>query len=425
MKLSFRFLTPATVAVILAVPSLAGAQTQRERNEQRLRSAAPVAVDNRAAGSVVDATAPSFQLGPLDKASDVIGSTVVGSGGEDIAKVADLAVDIETGRVLLAILSYGGIAGVGADHTAVPISALQQDRSKEKTFSLGKTEADLKAAPKFDLSKWNESTTPSGLSDVYRSYGRNFEAEVRDPLTTPTRRADRTDRQLVVGREKDARDHAGFTGNTERASKLMGATIRNFADREVGKVDELLLDVPQGRIVDVVVSTGGFLGIGDEKSVVPPSILQWDNAGEVVHADATKEQLAAAPRFKASEWPDQDANYVNKVYGAFGATPYFAKPADNTARNQRDKEGGTLTPLNQGNSGGDLDTTAQIRKAVMAKDDLSIYAKNVKIITTDGKVTLRGTVRSDAEKTEIENLANEIAGADNVDNQLEVKPSAQ
>ncbi|MBC7854639.1 MAG: BON domain-containing protein, partial [Pirellulaceae bacterium] len=64
--------------------------------------------------------------------------------------------------------------------------------------------------------------------------------------------------------------------------------------------------------------------------------------------------------------------------------------------------------------------TADIRKQILAHEDMSINARNVKIITADGKVTLRGPVNSPSERDIIEKIARDVAGKDNVDNQLEV-----
>jgi len=94
--------------------------------------------------------------------------------------------------------------------------------------------------------------------------------------------------------------------------------------------------------------------------------------------------------------------------------------ADNTKLNTRDRSG-TLTPINQGNSKAEIGITASIRRGVMGDHTLSFTAKNVKIITVGTRVTLRGPVKSDAERTEIENLARQTAGVTDVDDQLEVK----
>ena len=95
--------------------------------------------------------------------------------------------------------------------------------------------------------------------------------------------------------------------------------------------------------------------------------------------------------------------------------------ADNTARNVRDRNNSTLTPLDQGNSKADVSTTAQIRKEIIAGKEMSVNAKNVKIITANGRVTLRGPVDTAEEKRLIGVIAIDIVQAENVDNQLEVK----
>ena len=97
--------------------------------------------------------------------------------------------------------------------------------------------------------------------------------------------------------------------------------------------------------------------------------------------------------------------------------------ADNTSKNQRDRSGETRTSGDQSNSSEDVKTTATIRRAIVKDHSLSATAKNVKIITADGTVTLRGPVKNEAEKTKIAELAQSAAGNSKIDNQLEVKAS--
>jgi hyperosmotically inducible protein len=94
---------------------------------------------------------------------------------------------------------------------------------------------------------------------------------------------------------------------------------------------------------------------------------------------------------------------------------------DNTGRNVRDRSGATLTPGDQSESQADRALTQQIRKAVVGDKSLSTMAKNIKIITVDGVVTLRGPVKNPHEKETIAAKAQQIAGVNKVDNQLEVK----
>jgi len=93
---------------------------------------------------------------------------------------------------------------------------------------------------------------------------------------------------------------------------------------------------------------------------------------------------------------------------------------DNTAVNERDRNATAKTPIDQNENQKDIDITAGIRKRVV-DTKMSVNAQNVKIITQDGKVTLRGSVKSPEEKKQIEDIARAVAGEGNVDSQVEVQ----
>lgn len=93
---------------------------------------------------------------------------------------------------------------------------------------------------------------------------------------------------------------------------------------------------------------------------------------------------------------------------------------DNSGRNERDRSQQNKTATDQSESEADRRITQSIRQAIVADDALSTNGKNVKIITVDGTVTLRGPVKSDQEKSAIAAKAQQIAGVKNVDNQLEI-----
>jgi|GEM_PF-3321225 len=96
--------------------------------------------------------------------------------------------------------------------------------------------------------------------------------------------------------------------------------------------------------------------------------------------------------------------------------------ANNSRLNVRDRNDATLTPGDQGSSAADRDITQKVRQSIVSgTNNYSLAARNVKIITVNGKVTLRGPVNTAEEKAGIAAIAINIAGAGNVDNQLEVK----
>ena len=98
-------------------------------------------------------------------------------------------------------------------------------------------------------------------------------------------------------------------------------------------------------------------------------------------------------------------------------------PPDNTAVNERDREPAAKTPLDQKEDSADLNITRGIRQRIVDTKDMSINARNVKIVNADGKVTLRGPVNSPDEHDMIVKIARDLAGADNVVDELEVKPA--
>ncbi|SJM94648.1 Transport-associated protein [Crenothrix polyspora] len=93
---------------------------------------------------------------------------------------------------------------------------------------------------------------------------------------------------------------------------------------------------------------------------------------------------------------------------------------ENTQRNVRDKNDTTLTPEDQNTSKRDIRITTHIRKMLVKDASLSVNAQNVKIISRNGRVTLRGPVESKAESKKLKKIAKRTRGVVRVNNQLEI-----
>ncbi len=98
-------------------------------------------------------------------------------------------------------------------------------------------------------------------------------------------------------------------------------------------------------------------------------------------------------------------------------------PADNTDNNERDHSGETKTSSDQSNSYEDNKITAAIRRAIADDSSLTTSARNVKIITENGTVTLRGQVSSTDQKAKILVHAAKVVGGERVENDIEIKES--
>ncbi len=105
------------------------------------------------------------------------------------------------------------------------------------------------------------------------------------------------------------------------------------------------------------------------------------------------------------------------------AVPAVAQtPADNTKVNERDRSKNEPTADQQKENASDRDLTQKVRRSVMDDKTLSTYAHNVKIIAQDGRITLKGPVRTEQEKKTIEAKAIEVAGAGRVTNEITIAP---
>ena len=428
MKRILTLVTSAVSAVWLIIPVLAADKPIPYTDSAAVRA------------TNYDRVSGRERIGRTQKADDVIGMEVKNLQNVGLGKVKELAVDLESGRIVAAILSTGGVLGIGNKHVAVPSRALQWN-ADGKSLLLNSDKERLKAAPDIDLSKWSDAWQEPRVIEMYRTYGEEpYFTGVQRTGESPDGIAARNVREAAP-RERDTdaaarntRDALRVTttstpahlGHVEKASKVIGMSVKNLQDEKLGKVDNLLVDLASGRIVQVIVSSGGFLGLGDELSAVPPAAFRFNTERDEVRLDVTKDALAKAPHFKKTDWPNvDDPVYVEGVYRAYRVEPYFSTnataDADNTSRNVRDRSDRTLTPLDQGSSDADVGLSRRIRKDILAREGLSSNARNVKIITINGRVTLRGPVKTEEEKRLLGEIATGLTGAGSVDNQIEVE----
>lgn len=226
----------------------------------------------------------------------------------------------------------------------------------------------------------------------------------------------------------------GKARDQQHASRLIGMPVRSAQNEKVGTVEDLMVDLSSGRVVGVILSSGGVMGAGDELSVVSPESLSRGANDKELRINLSREKLDASPRLKRGEATERDREGGAGVTGwkrdrererqtdeSLATTTTRGYEADNTARNRRDREpDARVDPLDQGNKRSDIETTARIRSAVVDRDGLSTTAKNVKIVTRDGQITLRGPVSTEEEKRVIADIAAKAAPEGRINNQLEV-----
>jgi sporulation protein YlmC with PRC-barrel domain len=106
------------------------------------------------------------------------------------------------------------------------------------------------------------------------------------------------------------------------ASTLTGDSVHNPAGEYLGEVDEIMIDIPSGKVAYAVLSFGGFLGMGNKLFAVPWATLKLDEDEKRFVLDIDKERLEKAPGFDKEHWPDMmDSAWGNQIFKYYGAKP--------------------------------------------------------------------------------------------------------
>jgi len=231
-----------------------------------------------------------------------------------------------------------------------------------------------------------------------------------------------------------------------RASDLIGRDVYNANNDKIGEIDDLIVS-RDGDKVMAIISLGGFFDLGSKLVAIPYQDLRVTKDGKQVYYNATKEELQGRSEFTyaGGEHPVKGKSVDDKLSAVDSRQPNVAakgdmnhstgdashavadraavsegKPADNSAHNARDVDRDALTPLDQSHAEADIEITRSIRKVLVDDDTLGTNAQNVKVITIDGMVTLRGAVANSAEQARIVAIAQKAAGLDRVHDELQV-----
>lgn len=108
------------------------------------------------------------------------------------------------------------------------------------------------------------------------------------------------------------------------ASTICGDGVVNPDGEKLGTIEELMIDLENGRVAYAVLSFGGFLGIGDKLFAVPFEALELDPENRRFVLDVSREKLEQAPGFDKESWPDfADPRFGQQVYAYYDIATYW------------------------------------------------------------------------------------------------------
>jgi sporulation protein YlmC with PRC-barrel domain len=251
-------------------------------------------------------------FGKIEPAKDLMGRAVHNLEGK-VGDIKDFVVDVESGRILYAVVS--------ADGKLVAMPAQSFTSSSESKVVTKADKQKLADAPEFQ-------------SDANATLG--------DP-----------------GFAKRAHQHFGETlawdgtfNNVHKASDLIGMNVNNTSDQKIGDVNNLGLDLRSGRVTYVILGSGGVLGVGDKLYVMPPNAFTLGSDKKTLVSGIDKAKLEGAPTLNAQDWVQiADARFAARVYQHYGKQPYWS--GAQLTSTGREEGTGAANPQSRGVSGED------------------------------------------------------------------------
>jgi len=251
-----------------------------------------LAVTWSVAGAAVADDQAQVKVAHVFRTGDIIGQAVHNKAGEKVGKIDDLVVDMKSGDIRYAALSFGGIAGIGSKLFAVPWQAMtfevgEPNKADSRQFVFNVTKDELERSPGFDSSHWPNVGDPKWSASIDAHY--KIERRISSGVTYET---------------------------VFRASKIKGMDVRNDANENLGSVDELVVDVAKGHVRYVALSFGSWFTGGNKLFAIPLSSMTLNHANDktffIVHV--SQDALKNAPGFDKNKWPNTaDPNWTKTI----------------------------------------------------------------------------------------------------------------
>jgi sporulation protein YlmC with PRC-barrel domain len=273
----------------------------------------------------------------LEKAKDLIGAKIFNERGEQLGTIADVVLTPDRGGINYVVVAHGGAWGVADKYFAVPWSQFGfRPGENGKTFVLkGVSKADLDRAPGFDKKHWPALANENWLGSE-RSPGMAPSAGMMPQgsasMPSPAERGTGRNPRYGAAQPTDIQ-HL-------RLSKLFGTMVRDAQNENIGKLNNAMIDMNQGKLAyGIVAARHGSLGRDKDFVAVPWSVLDWTSQPGVAKVNVDRQTLASLA-FSRDNFPNfADPQYSRQLSERFHAMPYWETPSLGFIPGQDDQNG--------------------------------------------------------------------------------------
>lgn len=279
----------------------------------------------------------------LEKANKLIGAKVVDTKGDRLGTIEDIVLTPDRKAVSYAVLAYGGFMGMGGKFFAVPWSAFDVKVDKS-VLILDADKTALESAKGFDKDHW-----PAAAEKDWLGLGRDRGGP--EPMAAEP--AEDEGAGEVRERPEAAPTEPGAKTATDiryrRLSRLVGMTVYNLQGEALGELENIVLDLHEGKVAYAILSMrSGFLNLDKDYVAIPWSSLDILERLGTARLDADRETLRAIA-FEDKDFPNlEDMQYSRELHERFGATPYWEALGYVPGEGREDVEHRELSPWKEG-----------------------------------------------------------------------------
>lgn len=333
-----------------------------------------------------DTAAPlgAVRFGLVSRTTALIGMTVKDRNERRLGDLEGVILDLPSGQVLVAVIS------TGSDGQVTPVPARSFWAATGNKVLLDADRKTLRSAPRFARADLARLHDVNALGGTFHHFSREL------PRTS-----------------------GAGSGGVCFSTDVVGRPLVSQANEPLGRVEDVMVDLPMGRVVYLLIEPGIGPDSQNVRYVVPPQTIHPDTNGQALVLNADQAKFLAGPHFQKAYWTEMSslemATAMMQHYGLDAMSLGRPDPAHQPARASVAAAG---VPPQTAPSQSDVEITMAVVTEIVRIDG-AFPTRDLKIITSAGRVTLSGRVRTNRQKAELAAAAARVVGQENVVNQLQ------
>ena len=311
-----KMLLGSAIAIVLAAPGFAagnGSQPDQTANN---------ALQSRVSG---DRNARLSDWIQVTSAENLVGRDVRSKDGKNAGEIDGLVLDLPQGEVVYALIGSGGDLDIGSDRIAVPFGVLETPfpADEDAALTINQDLSKLRTGTRLTEDRFSDLGNQTTMKQVYGAYGIALPSGYVVP---PSPNRNQHPYRYVLVRP----DNLTMLGNASqaRAQDVRGTEVRHSNGDEIGEIDQIMIDPSSGRIPYLLLSSGGFLGIGNDWLPVPPQAVSWSPDKDAFVLKDKDLKPAAVQALHRTNLPAHvQRAQLQTLYERFNLTPYWENQA--------------------------------------------------------------------------------------------------